>query len=69
MAFSPNATQRQNAEDFSRYFGEGYASERGSGSEGVSERPVVIQLVMNDRVLQEMSVRLSELRGQDRILG
>ena len=27
-AFSPNATQRQNALDFSHYFGEGFASER-----------------------------------------
>ena len=70
-AFSPDTVQRQNAEDFSRYFGEGYASERArqGGSDSGSERPVVVQLVLNDRVLQEMSVRLSELRGQDRALG
>lgn len=69
-AFSPDTVQRQNAEDFSRYFGEGYASERErqGGSDGGSERPVVVQLVLNDRVLQEMSVRLSELRGQDRVV-
>ena len=71
VAFSPDAAQRQNAQDFSKYFGEGFASERGSQASGSGggERPVIVQLVLNDRVVQEVFTRGSELRSQDRILG
>ena len=45
-AFSPNATQRQNAADFSDHFGAGFANERQDQSEaGVDrDRPILIQI-------------------------
>ena len=68
-AFSPNATQRQNAADFSQHFGAGFASEQGHLAEtGDSERPLIIQLHLSDRAIQEIFLRGSELRGQDRLV-
>ena len=70
-AFSPNETQRQNAADFSEHFGAGFASARQDQSEvgGNSDRPIIVQLHLNDRVVQEFTVRQAELRGQDRLRG
>lgn len=68
-AFSPNAVQRQNAEDFSHYFGAGFASGQGPLDEtGESERPLIVQLHLSDRAIQEIFLRGSELRGQDRLV-
>ena len=69
VAFSPDAIQRQNAGDFSRYFGEGFASERERQPTGESNaRPIIVQLIMNDRVIQEVFARGSELRLQERLV-
>ena len=69
VAFSPDAVQRQNAADFSQYFGEGFASERErQPTRETTDRPIIVQLVMNDRVIQEVFARGSELRLQERIL-
>ena len=63
-AFSPNATQRQNAADFSDYFGAGFASERQDQSEsGANDRPIIVQLHLSDRAIQEVFLRGSELPG------
>ena len=67
-AFSPNETQRQNAADFSHYFGEGYAAERQNEDVGSESSPIIVQLVLNDRVVQELSVRQEELRLHDRLV-
>lgn len=67
--FSPNTVQRQNAEDFSHYFGAGFASGQGHADETAeSERPLIIQLHLSDRAIQEIFLRGSELRGQDRLV-
>lgn len=68
-AFSPNAVQRQNAADFSEHFGAGFVSERQQTPESVSERPIIIELHLSDRMVQEFTVRQEELRGQDRLVG
>ena len=68
-AFSPSPVQRQNAADFSHHFGAGFASEQGHPDETAdSERPLVIQLHLSDRAIQEIFLRGSELRGQDRLV-
>ena len=69
-AFSPNQTQRENAADFSHHFGAGFTSggQAQPESQGSSDRPIIVQLVMSDRVVQEVFVRGSELIGQDRLL-
>ena len=69
-AFSPNQTQRENAADFSHHFGAGFTSggQAQPESQGGSDRPMIIQLHLNDRVVQEMFLRGAELIGQDRLL-
>ena len=69
-AFSPNQTQRENAADFSHHFGAGFTSggQAQPESQGSSDRPMIIQLHLNDRVVQEMFLRGAELIGQDRLL-
>ena len=42
-AFSPNPTQRQNAEDFSHYFGEGFAQERGQAQNASDVKTVLVE--------------------------
>ena len=71
--YLPTEVQLRNARDLGREVIGGFARgqqevrETGASNASVSDRPIVIQLQLSDRTLQEIFLRGSELRSQDRL--
>ena len=65
------SNQMRNAEDFTSAFVDGYEKEmrqRGSGGGGGSdERPIVVQLQLQDKTIQEVWVRADTMTKQGRM--
>lgn len=64
------ANRMQNARDFTESFAEGYTDEmrqRGGGAAGGDDREYVINLNLNDKTLQQIRIRESQMVSQGRI--